>query len=53
MSNATNSPNKISNEPNGMGRSISSARFQIAKVYDDDTNATIILGKANSIPNSM
>ncbi len=59
MSNANNSGNEItantkSNSTSaGMGRSVSSARFQIAKVSNNDTNTGTSLGKAISIPNSM
>lgn len=37
---------------NGMGRSVSSARFQIAKVSDDDAQIEASLDKAASIPHS-
>jgi hypothetical protein len=50
MSNANNSSNKISDGSNGIGRSISSARFQIAKVFDDDVTPKKILSKATSTP---
>lgn len=59
MSNTNNSENEIIKNTNcisasvGMGRSFSSARFQIAKVSDSDTNAEPSLGKAISIPHSM
>ena len=59
MSNANSSQNEIttntiSNNTNvGMGRSVSSARFQIAKVCNNNTNTETSLGKAISIPNSM
>jgi mannitol/fructose-specific phosphotransferase system IIA component len=36
-----------------MGRSVSSARFQIAKVFNNGTNTETSLGKAISIPHSM
>lgn len=36
----------------GIGRSVSSARFQIAKVSNDDKSMETSLGKAVSIPNS-
>jgi len=50
MSNANNSVNKISDGSNSIGRSISSARFQIAKVFDDDSNSKKGLSKTISIP---
>jgi hypothetical protein len=50
MANVNNLLNKISD---GIGRSSSSARFQIAKVFDDESNPKTILGKATSIPISM
>jgi hypothetical protein len=59
MSNTNNSQHEITintktNSTNGgMGRSVSSARFQIAKVSNDNTNTEPSLGKAISIPNSM
>ncbi|CAF1118554.1 unnamed protein product [Adineta ricciae] len=59
MSDANHFQNEIttstnSNDANaGMGRSVSSARFQIAKVSDNDTNGQESLGKATSIPNSL
>jgi mannitol/fructose-specific phosphotransferase system IIA component len=56
MSNANNSHNEITTINNtnaGMGRSASSARFQIAKVSNNDTNSGTSLGKAISIPHSM
>jgi hypothetical protein len=59
MSNANNSGNEITANTNsnstsaGMGRSVSSARFQIAKVFNNGTNTETSLGKAISIPHSM
>ena len=59
MSNANLSTNELStntNNPNtngGMGRSVSSARFQIAKVSDTDGNTETSLDKTASIPHSM
>jgi hypothetical protein len=59
MSNINNYENVIITNTNsnstsvGMGRSVSSARFQIAKVSDNDTKTEISLGKAISIPNGM
>jgi len=59
MSNANNSVNEITANTNsnstsaGMGRSVSSARFQIAKVFNNGTNTETSLGKAISIPHSM
>jgi len=46
MSNA----NKIIDGSNGIGRSISSARFQIEKVFNDDSNQKKRLSKTASIP---
>ncbi|CAF3821224.1 unnamed protein product [Adineta steineri] len=60
MSNANTSHNEITTEINsnnntnaGMGRSVSSARFQVAKVSSNDSNTDTSLGKAISIPNSL
>ncbi|CAF4312398.1 unnamed protein product, partial [Rotaria magnacalcarata] len=59
MFNINNSQNEIPSDAtvndtnSGMGRSVSSARFQIAKVPNNDTNAENSLGKAISIPNSL
>ncbi|CAF1237165.1 unnamed protein product [Adineta steineri] len=60
MSNANTSHNEITTEINsnnntnaGMGRSVSSARFQVAKVSSTDSNTDTSLGKAISIPNSL
>ena len=59
MSNANISHNEITTHTNsnstsiGMGRSASSARFQIAKVSNNDSMNERSLGKAISIPNSM
>jgi len=50
MSNANNSVNKINDGSNSIGRSISSARFQIAKVFDDHQNSKKGLSKTTSIP---
>jgi hypothetical protein len=51
MSNANNSLNKIIDGSNCIGRSISSARFQIEKVFDDDdSNKKKRLSKTASIP---
>jgi hypothetical protein len=53
MSNTSNLENEITTNV-GMGRSASSARFQIAKVSNNNhTNPEPSLGKAISIPNSM
>lgn len=51
MSNANLSNKELSTNvnSNGMGRSVSSARFQIAKVSDNDAKS---LDKAASIPHS-
>ena len=59
MSNANTSQHAITTNTNinstnaGMGRSVSSARFQIAKVSNNGTLTETSLGKAISIPNSM
>ena len=59
MFNINNSQNEISNNAtvndtnSGMGRSVSSARFQVAKVSNNNTNTASSLGKAISIPTSM
>jgi hypothetical protein len=58
MSNTINIENEITTNTNSngtnaeMGRSASSARFQIARVSDNDTNTETSLNKAISIPNS-
>jgi hypothetical protein len=59
MSNANNSQHEIITNNNnsidtsvGMGRSVSSARFQIARVNNNNTNTEPSLGKAISIPSS-
>lgn len=58
MSSTNNSTNELPTNPtnhnnnNGMGRSVSSARFQIAKVSDTDANTETSLGKTASIPHS-
>ena len=46
----SNSSNDISDGSNSIGRSMSSARFQIAKVSDDDPCPKKLLGKAISTP---
>lgn len=59
MSNANSSHNEITKNCTinstsaNIGRSASSARFQIAKVSNNDTNPGASIGKAISIPNSM
>jgi len=59
MYNANKSENEITANTNinstsvGMGRSVSSARFQIAKVSNNGTYTEPSLGKAISIPHSM
>ncbi|CAF3190851.1 unnamed protein product [Rotaria socialis] len=59
MFNINNSENEIPSDAtindtnSGMGRSVSSARFQIAKVSNNNTNTENSLGKAISIPNSL
>ena len=52
MSDVNNLPNKINDDSNGMGRSNSTVRFQIEKVFDDDTNSNQTLDKTSSIPTS-
>jgi hypothetical protein len=60
MSDAKPSPNEIKNHfinvnnSNGtMGRSVSSARFQIARVSHPDIIAAASIGKAISIPSGV
>ncbi|CAF2861873.1 unnamed protein product [Rotaria sp. Silwood2] len=59
MSNVNNSQNEIinntiNNETSiGIGRSVSSARFQIAKVSNNDAHIENSLGKAISIPHNL
>ncbi|CAF1021877.1 unnamed protein product [Rotaria sordida] len=59
MSNVNSSQNEIINNTIsngttvGMGRSVSSARFQIAKVSNNDTNTESSLDKTISIPHSL
>jgi hypothetical protein len=48
MSDANNLPNTISDGANGIDRSNSNARFQIAKVFDDEPNK--VLSETTSIP---
>lgn len=46
----SNSTNEINDGSNGIDRSCSSARFQIAKVFDDDPNSKKFLSKTTSTP---
>ncbi|CAF0857854.1 unnamed protein product [Rotaria sp. Silwood1] len=50
MFNTNNSPNRINDESNGIARSISSARFQIEKVFDDDQNPQKLSCETTNIP---
>ncbi len=50
MSSGDNSPNTIRDMSNEMRPSSSNARFQIAKVSDDDSNSKNLSVKTPSIP---
>ena len=50
MSEEKNLDNQINDQSNSIPRSMSSARFQIAKVSDDESNSKVLLDNASSIP---
>ncbi|CAF2513326.1 unnamed protein product [Rotaria sp. Silwood2] len=50
MFSINNSPNMINDEPNGIARSISAARFQIEKVSNEDPNSQKLSCEITNIP---